>query len=158
MEAFLILNSVWFMVIRPMLVEDLDQVVEIEKQSMPSPWSKELFEAELKRGMARYFTAEDGAGRVTGYLGYWEAPGEAHLITIAVNPLDRRKGVARGLFDQALGFAAKTGATLATLEVRAGNEAAQQLYESLGFRMVAIRKKYYSDNQEDAHVMLKDLP
>ena len=45
-----------------------------------------------------------------------------------------------------------------TLEVRAGNEAAQRLYESMGFRMVAIRKKYYQDNQEDAHVMLKDLP
>jgi len=45
------------MLIRPMLSEDLDQVTAIEAKSMPSPWSKELFEAELKRGMARYFTA-----------------------------------------------------------------------------------------------------
>lgn len=146
------------MVIRPMILEDLAQVAAIDAVSMPSPWSKELFEAELGRSMARYFTAEDGAGRVQGYLGYWEAPGEAHLITAAVNPTDRRKGVARALFDHALGLAAKTGAGLATLEVRSGNEAAQKLYESLGFRMVAIRKKYYADNLEDAFVMLKDLP
>jgi ribosomal-protein-alanine N-acetyltransferase len=133
-------------------------VVSIDAKSMPSPWSKELFEAELKRDMARYFVAEDGEGRVMGYLGYWEVPGEAHLITVAVRPEDRRKGVARALLDHSMGYAAKTGATLATLEVRAGNEAAQALYESFGFRMVAIRKKYYADNQEDAHVMLKDMP
>jgi ribosomal-protein-alanine N-acetyltransferase len=58
----------------------------------------------------------------------------------------------------ALDYAFKTGATLATLEVRAGNEGAQALYDSIGFRLVAIRKKYYADNQEDAQVMLKDLP
>jgi ribosomal-protein-alanine N-acetyltransferase len=146
------------MVIRPMLFEDLDQVAAIDERSMPSPWSKILFEEELRRSMARYFTAEDGTGRVMGYLGYWEAPFEAHLITVAVNPEDRRKGVGRALLTHALDYAFKTGATLATLEVRAGNEGAQALYESIGFRLVAIRKKYYADNQEDAQVMLKDLP
>lgn len=144
--------------IRPMLAEDLDQVVSIENRSMPSPWSKLLFEEELRRSMARYFTAEDGEGRVLGYLGYWEAPGEAHLITVAVDPDQRRRGVARALFTHALDLAHKTGASLATLEVRSGNEGAQRLYELLGFRTVAIRKKYYQDNQEDALVMLKDLP
>jgi len=142
--------------IRPMLVGDLDQVAAIETASMPTPWSKELFEAELKRDQARYFVSEE-SGQVTGYLGYWEAPGEAHLITVAVHPNHRRKGIARALLEYAFSFAAKKGASLATLEVRAGNEVAQRVYGAFGFRLVAIRKKYYSDNQEDAQVMLMEL-
>ncbi len=144
------------MTIRPMLAEDLDQVAAIEAAAMPTPWSKELFEAELKRDLARYFVAED-SGRVLGFLGYWEAPGEAHLITLAVDPAARRQGVGKSLMGHAFSYAAKKGAGLATLEVRTSNEGAQRLYEAFGFRTVAIRKKYYADNQEDAHVMLMEL-
>lgn len=144
------------MICRPMLQEDLDQVVEIEKASMPSPWSKELFEAELQRSMARYFVAEE-KGRVIGYMGYWEAPQEAHIINLAVTPDHREKGVGFDMMEYCLRFAYNQGARLATLEVRASNTAAQKLYEKMDFRTVAIRKKYYSDNQEDAVVMLKDL-
>lgn len=144
------------MEIRPMLLSDLDQVVPIEDVSFPSPWSRELFEAELKRSMARYFSALE-AGRVVGYMGYWEVPGEAHVITLAVDPGARRRGVARALIDHCLRYAALRGATLATLEVREGNIAGRSLYEKAGFRTVAIRKKYYQDNQEDAIVMIREL-
>jgi ribosomal-protein-alanine N-acetyltransferase len=139
-----------------MLTADLDAVVEIEKASMPSPWSKELFEEELKREAARYFVGEE-EGQVAGYMGYWEAPQEAHIINLAIAPRFRQKGFGIQLMEHCLGFAYKKGARLATLEVRESNEAAQKLYEKCGFRTVAIRKKYYSDNQEDAVVMLKDL-
>ena len=141
---------------RPMLVADLDAVVEIEKASMPSPWSKELFEEELKREAARYFVAELD-NEVVGYMGYWEAPQEAHIINLAIAPKFRQKGFGAQMLDHCLEFARKKGAGLATLEVRTSNEAAQALYAKSGFRTVAIRKKYYSDNQEDAVVMLKDL-
>jgi ribosomal-protein-alanine N-acetyltransferase len=144
------------MIFRPMLEADLEKVVEIEKASMPSPWSKELFEAELKRKLARYFVVEE-EGEVAGYMGYWEAPGEAHLINLAIAPKFRQKRLGSAMVDYCLQFAAKTGARLATLEVRDGNEAAKRLYEKCGFRIVAIRKKYYSDNLEDAVVMLREI-
>ncbi len=142
---------------RPMLEADLGQVVEIEKASMPSPWSKELFDEELKRGAAHYFVAEE-SGRVAGYMGYWEAPEEAHIINLAVAPEFRQKGVGQKMMEYCLDFAAKRGARIATLEVRQSNEAAQRLYGKCDFRVVAIRKKYYSDNQEDAIVMIKEIP
>jgi len=144
------------MVFRPMLAADLDQVAAIERVSLPSPWSKELFEAELKRDQARYFVAEEG-GRVAGYMGYWEAPQEAHIINLAVAPEFRKKGLGAAMLGHVLEFARKTGAGLATLEVRDSNEAARKLYEKCGFRFVAIRKKYYADNQEDAVVMIREL-
>jgi len=144
------------MIFRPMLAADLDQVAAIEQISLPSPWSKELFEAELKRPQARYFVAEEGS-RVAGYMGYWEAPQEAHIINLAVAPDFRKKGLGVALLDHVLEFARKTGAALATLEVRESNVAARGLYEKCGFKFVAIRKKYYVDNQEDAVVMIKEM-
>ena len=144
------------MIFRPMLEVDLDQVVEIEKASMPSPWSRELFEAELKRDMARYFVAEKD-GKVAGYMGYWEAPQEAHIINLAIGPSYRNRGIGQQMMEYCMEFAKKKGANLATLEVRESNESARRMYEKCGFRFVAIRKKYYSDNQEDAVVMLKDM-
>jgi len=139
-----------------MLEVDLEQVVEIEKTSMPSPWSKELFEEELKRERAYYFVVEYG-GRVAGYMGFWEAPQEAHIINLAIAPVFRNLGLGQEMIERCLDFAQKRGARLATLEARESNASARRLYEKCGFRTVAIRKKYYSDNQEDAIVMLRDL-
>src|SRR6185295_771228 len=143
------------MIFRPMLEIDLEQVVEIEKASMPSPWSKELFEEELRREAAHYFVVEEG-GQVAGYMGYWEAPQEAHIINLAVAPRFRKRGFGRQMVEACLNYAQKRGAGLATLEVRESNEEARKLYEKCGFLFVAIRKKYYSDNQEDAVVMIKE--
>jgi ribosomal-protein-alanine N-acetyltransferase len=111
------------MILRPMIIEDLEQVVEIENASMPSPWSKELFEEELKRERARYFVGEMD-GQVAGYMGYWEAPAEAHIINLAIAPRFRQKGLGFQMMEYCLRFAYNKGARLATLEVRESNEAA----------------------------------
>ncbi len=144
------------MIFRPMVEADLEKVVEIEKASMPSPWSKELFDEELKREAAHYFVLEV-EGKVAGYMGYWEAPEEAHIINLAIGPAFRNRGLGLEMMKHCMDYARERGAKLATLEVRQSNEAAQRLYEKADFRVVAIRKKYYSDNQEDAVVMIKEI-
>ena len=145
------------MIFRPMLEVDLDPVAAIEKASMPSPWSRELFEEELKRTAAHYFVVE-AEGRVAGYMGYWEAPQEAHIINLAIAPDFRGRGLGREMIEKCVEFARKRGARLATLEVRESNLAAQRLYERCGFKFIAIRKQYYNDNQEDAIVMIREIP
>src|SRR5271155_3684823 len=97
------------MILRPMIMEDLEQVVEIEKASMPSPWSKELFEEELKREVARYFVGEID-NQVVGYMGYWEAPQEAHIINLAIAPRFRQKGLGFEMMEYCLHFAYNNGA------------------------------------------------
>jgi [ribosomal protein S18]-alanine N-acetyltransferase len=139
-----------------MLEVDLEEVVAIEKASMPSPWSRELFEEELKRERAYYFVVEV-EGRIAGYMGYWEAPQEAHIINLAIGPSFRNRRLGQEMIERCLDFASRRGARLATLEARESNAAARRLYEKCGFRTVAIRKKYYSDNQEDAIVMIREL-
>src|SRR5258708_7313167 len=144
------------MIFRPMLEIDLGSVVEIEKASMPSPWSRELFEEELKREAADYFVVEE-EGKVAGYMGYWVAPQEAHIINLAIAAPFRNRGLGNQMVEACLEHARQRGAELATLEVRESNESAKRLYEKCGFKVIAIRKKYYSDNQEDAIVMIREL-
>ena len=90
---------------------------------------------------------------VVGFVGVWLMAEEAHIVTIAVRPDYRRRGVGELLLIAALELAALNNRSLVTLECRASNLAAQTLYEKYGFRQVGVRPRYYSDNHEDAIIM-----
>lgn len=169
-----------FAQIAPMTVEDLPEVLEIERVAFPSPWSARAYEYELRyNDMAHYFVARLDAARMldhkngvmgwlrrlvhrepvqptplmVGYAGYWLMAGEAHISTIAVRPEQRRRSFGELMLAHLLEDAARHGAHVATLEVRVSNGAAQQLYLKYGFDKVGLRKAYYSDNNEDAFIM-----
>jgi ribosomal-protein-alanine N-acetyltransferase len=140
-----------------MTAEDIPAVAEIERRSFPIPWSEESFAAEFASGgAARYLVLEEGAGdssRIVAYGGFWKILDEAHITNLAVDPEARGRGNGRTLVRSLIELAAKEGCRRATLEVRVGNVAARRLYESLGFVAVAVRKRYYADNGEDAAIM-----
>jgi ribosomal-protein-alanine N-acetyltransferase len=94
------------------------------------------------------------AQSVAGFVGLWFVMDEAHVVTIGNRPGDRRKGIGELLLITALEAATKQGSRVATLEVRASNEAAKALYHKYGFRDVGVRKRYYADNNEDAVIMM----
>jgi ribosomal-protein-alanine N-acetyltransferase len=79
--------------------------------------------------------------------------GEAHISSIAISPESRGKGLGELLLIELIERALSLEAELVTLEVRISNVAAQKLYEKYGFEYVGRRKRYYRDNQEDAHIM-----
>ena len=99
---------------------------------------------------------------VIGFAGMWILYDEAHITTIGVDPAHRGRGLGElllvAMFDEAL----RRGANWLTLEVRVSNEPAQALYRKYGFSVHGTRRRYYSDNNEDAHVMwsrsLQDAP
>jgi ribosomal-protein-alanine N-acetyltransferase len=78
---------------------------------------------------------------------------EAHICTIAVQPERRRQGLGELLLIALLDQGMERDARRATLEVRVTNRAAQGLYHKYGFEIVSVRKRYYSDNGEDAYIM-----
>jgi ribosomal-protein-alanine N-acetyltransferase len=83
----------------------------------------------------------------------WVILDEAHVTTIAVDPLHRRQRIGERLLVALIDEAMKRGARWVTLEVRKSNLGAQTLYRKYGFKDIGIRKGYYSDNREDAIVM-----
>ncbi|WP_461202853.1 ribosomal protein S18-alanine N-acetyltransferase [Anoxybacillus sp. TBDG-1] len=138
---------------RFMTLQDLDRIVEIEQLSFTLPWSRSSFYQELTNNRyARYIVMEYD-GQIIGYCGMWLVMDEAHITNIAVLPEFRGKKLGEALMKQAMALAREEGAQTMTLEVRVSNNVAQSLYRKLGFLNGGIRKRYYSDNQEDALVM-----
>jgi ribosomal-protein-alanine N-acetyltransferase len=90
---------------------------------------------------------------ILGFAGMWLMVEEAHLVTIAVDPVHRRKGLGELLLVEMLEWADRLGARVMTLEVRVSNNGAQALYRKYGFTTQGLRKHYYSDNGEDALLM-----
>ena len=145
--------------IRPMLPEDLEPVMAIQRVSFKNPWSADLFKRELTHDWSTILLAEEPqpSGKLLGFLIFWIVHDEVHILNVAAAPEVRKQGVARTLIEQALVRGRKASCTLATLEVRRSNEAAIALYTGFKFRPVGVRPNYYVDEGEDAIVMVLDL-
>lgn len=142
--------------IRPMQAADVPAVSDLDQRSFTLPWPARAFESELSNPMARSWVVDlpqQEQQPLIACLVIWLILDEAHIATLAIDAAYRRQGIARVLLGYALLSAQKEGAVCALLEVRRSNLAALRLYESSGFVQVGVRKKYYSDNQEDALLM-----
>ncbi|MDN5347101.1 MAG: [ribosomal protein S18]-alanine N-acetyltransferase [Clostridia bacterium] len=140
-----------------MIAEHLDQVLEIERVSFPSPWERSAFLNEIYNNNYAYYYVCLVEGKVCGYAGLWLILDEVHITNIAVHPHWRGRGLGKLLLDFLLHEAARLGADRVTLEVRVSNIAAQKLYERAGFTRAGVRKGYYNDTREDAIIMWKHL-
>lgn len=132
----------------------LRQVLAIENQVYPRPWTPGVFSSELAqvREGSRCYAVALIEGRVVGYGGLMFTDDGAHVTNIAVDPTRHRRGVGRRLLMHLIGMAREEGCDAMTLEVRVTNTAAQALYRQFGFAPAGIRKRYY-ENTDDALVM-----
>lgn len=140
--------------IRRMTIDDVPTVAAIEAATFPTPWSEDAFRKEITDNpVARYLVAEkDGA--VIGFAGAWIILDESHITNIAILAEHRGNGYGRALTAALMQYLSNLGAAYATLEVRKSNVTAQNLYKSLGYVSVGVRKRYYEDNGEDALLMV----
>ncbi len=134
--------------------DDVPEIAELEKICFTLPWSEKSFRDEMANRLAVYFTAKDN-GKCVGYAGFWNVSGEGDVTNVAVLPEYRRRGVGSLLVAEMIKTAEKLKLEMLTLEVRKSNTAAQKLYEKFGFEILGERKRYYSDNGEDAYIMTK---
>ncbi len=187
--------------VRPMQVDDVSQVAEIEREAFPTTWPPTPFHREMGNKLARYLVAWSCAGKgaspgksetgqrgddgwfqrvsesvrnffgvapevvgeqpssqdfVAGYVGSWFVVDEAHIVSIAVRESMRRLGLGELLMLAAVELAMARRANKVTLEARVSNTPAHALYEKYGFVTVGLRRRYYSDNNEDAYIMTAD--
>jgi len=144
--------------IRPMHVDDLERVQEIDRKSFSLPWPKSAYRYELlENPCSLLWVAEiqvdDGSHLVVGCVVVWLILDEAHIATVVVDPTYQQNGIASQLMAVMLKEVIQKGARLATLEVREHNLAAQRLYKRFRFEIVGRRPRYYHDNYEDALIM-----
>lgn len=144
--------------VRLMRLEDLEQAREIDRLSFTLPWPENAFRFELMENQRSIvLIAEeqlaDENPTLVGVIVVWLILDEAHVATLSVHPDYRGLGVSKKLLVVALKAAIRDGARLSTLEVRANNKIAQDLYRKFGFKVVGRRTRYYRDNDEDALLM-----
>ena len=135
-------------------------MANIERESFPTPWSREDFWREASNDFACYIVALDDA-EIIGFGGCWISFEEAQVTNIALTASQRGRGLGKVLMEKLMRAATERGAERMTLEVRPSNTPALRLYEGLGFAAIGVRKKYYQDNDEDAilmwHTKLKEF-
>ncbi len=140
--------------IREMTEGDLDEVLEIERVTFPSPWSRPLFERELVTPFARSFVGlRKETGQLAGYLCFWLVEQEGHVLNLAVHPQHRGQRIGTRLLGFGVEFCRQQGVQLITLEVRRSNYQAISLYRNFQFQPQGIRRRYYTDSGEDAIIM-----
>lgn len=143
---------------RPMNLEDIPCVHEIDRLSFSLPWPEKSYHFELTENPSTMaLVAEiapiDRISVIVGMSVVWIIVDEAHIATIAIHPDYRCRGYGKSLLAETLRQSIQRGALSATLEVRESNLIAQGLYRSFGFTFVSRRSNYYRDNNEDALLM-----
>lgn len=169
--------------IAPMQLDDIPEVSRVERQCFSNPWPQSAYRRELRnpgnnayivlwqrddntqppeqeepRGalsMLPFFRRGDRQpeDQIVGFAGMWILYDEAHVTTIGVTPELRGKGLGELLLVRLFEIASERNAEWVTLEVRVSNASAQALYRKYGFTQQGVRRRYYSDNGEDAYIM-----
>lgn len=142
------------MMITPMTAETVPAVSKLENACFSTPWSEKSIREELSNEWAFWLTAMEG-DTLLGYIGIQFGLDGGDIMTVATEPELRGKGIGKKLVLAAVERLQEKHLGYLTLEVRPSNLPAIALYESLGFREVGQRKKYYRDPVEDALLMTK---
>lgn len=132
--------------------EHLTALSELERLCFGPHWTATNFRKELDNPRCRYLVSLNGSQPIA-YLGYWQILEEAHITSIGVHPEFRRRRIAQLLMCRMLEDCLTHGIKWVTLEVKASNLQAQNLYQKFGFAIMGRRKNYYQAEREDALIM-----
>ncbi len=152
--------------IRKFIPEDLQSVMQINRVCLPENYT-DFFFVDLHQRFPETFIVSEEEGKISGYImcrievglsnfGFGGLVRKGHVVSIAVMPQARRKGVAQAIINKALQGMEYYKAKQGFLEVRVTNDVAITLYKKLGFEITRTISGYYSDG-EDAYVMTKKL-
>jgi ribosomal-protein-alanine N-acetyltransferase len=137
---------------------DIPQLAALEAELFPDDaWAEATWWAELAARPRRAYVVEEEAGRVLGYAGVDLGGEAADVMTMAVAPAARGRGLGRRLLDEVVARAREDRAEHLMLEVRADNDVARNLYDSNGFEVLTVRRRYYQPGDVDAQVMRLSL-
>lgn len=133
-------------------IDDVKDIANIENNSFSTPWSEKAIRESMDAGTIFYVACLNN--KIVGYMGLSKIVGEGYVTNIAVLPEYRRLGIG----EKILGYVidnTKAELEFISLEVRVSNIAAISLYEKFGFERVGLRKRFYTNPQEDAIIMTK---
>ncbi|WP_051912568.1 ribosomal protein S18-alanine N-acetyltransferase [Carnobacterium funditum] len=151
-DLTIVLNNKQLVELSMAVEDDISDILRIQKLSYngTTPWGEGALRRELTHNKrALYLIARDKKQAVA-FIGTWFVDGESHITNIAVVPEKRRNGLAYALIKKVIYLAEQQNMNKISLEVRASNKQAQNLYLKLGFKELRVKKGYYAGDHEDA--------
>lgn len=146
------------MTLREMTWRDIPALAALEPELFADDaWSEQTWWAELAGRPRRCYVVGDHDGTVVGYAGINCGGEVADVMTIAVAPAARGRGLGTALMGWLTARARRAGAEYLMLEVRADHAVAQRLYSAAGFTTLTVRRKYYQPGNVDALIMRMHL-
>lgn len=139
-----------YIVVRDTLLKPPDPAIAATREDQRKPFPLSLLPVRIPPLMS------PDVANIVSFSGLWHMVNEAHITTIAAHPDYRGRGVGELMLSSLIGIAYTVHARYVTLEVRVSNYVAQNLYRKYGFSQTGVRRRYYSDNHEDAFVMSTD--
>jgi ribosomal-protein-alanine N-acetyltransferase len=134
--------------IRQAREDDLHRIAWLEDSAFAEPWPYDLLAYEFTHPRGFLLVATPGELPAAGYVAFRHGGGEAEMLRLAVDPEERRRGVARLLVDRGLERLRREKVQTCFLEVRMDNEGAIAFYRALGFKRVGRRRSYYRDGTD----------
>ena len=144
------------MLIRSMTINDLEEVVKIEKDLYKTPWNEKQYRYELEENEFSYVFILEHDNVIVGYYGFWVMFEECDITKVSITKEFQGMKLSNILMEDCFGRVKALGCNKINLEVRTTNERAINLYKKHGFEDVIIRKNYYGKN-EDALILSKVL-
>jgi ribosomal-protein-alanine N-acetyltransferase len=135
--------------------EDLPEVLAIENLCFSNPWSQETFKGEIQNKAISFplVVVHSEMKMVIGYVIFWKIGDGAQINNLAIHPDFRRQGLGELTMLYVIERLKENGVRFISLEVRASNQPAQELYRKLGFSVLGVRRGYYTRPVEDAYLM-----
>jgi ribosomal-protein-alanine N-acetyltransferase len=143
--------------IHEMRESDLDDVVQMDASSRPTPWSRQSFLHELQNPLSYCFTLKrdiESDGQNVGFLCFRIVGEESEILSLVIHPEFRLKGLGKQLMKFYIKFCSRREVKAFYLETGVSNQVAIGLYESFSYHPIAIRPKYYK-GKEDALLMVR---
>lgn len=141
------------LIIRLAEPKDLIRLRDVELTTFRCPWSQETLNQEVFCNERAHYVVAELENQIVGYAGLWVIFDEGHITRVAVDPGFRRQGIGRSLVKALMEEGSLNGCTSFTLEVRAHNQKAINLYQSMEFHEVGVRPGYYDVEGEDGVIM-----
>ena len=144
------------MIVRSMAVNDLDEIVKIEKDLYKVPWNEKQYKYELEENEFSYLFVLEHEETIVGYYGFWILFEDCDITKVSIRREFQGMKLSNVLMEDCFNRVKSLGCNKINLEVRVDNIKAINLYKKHGFKDIYIRKDYYAKG-EDALILSKTI-
>lgn len=137
-------------------IKNIEELIKLDENNFDDPWNREMFEKELTNDNAEYYGLFNDE-ELLGFCGGWYVLDEYHINKIVIDKPHQNKKLGQMFLVYIMELYKTRNIKKSIIEVRESNIKAIKAYTKAGFDIIGRREKYYSNNNENAYVMIREF-